>query len=118
MKKCQNLTKMLTAFDIVTQIQYEVHFWIALINTFRLIYNLFGFSEVRISPLFHCLGNDIIMTPFLVTWFSNLHILCNFEWTISLPSFNSVGCLWQVLRTDSEKHNDDVIVKSFHVVVI
>ena len=26
-----------------------------------------------------------------------------------MPSFNSVGCLWQVLLTDSEKHNDDVI---------
>ena len=24
-------------------------------------------------------GNDIILTPFLVTWFSNLHILWNLE---------------------------------------
>ena len=55
------------------------------------------------------------MMSFLVTWFSNLHILWNFEWTISLPSFNSVDCLWQVLKTDSEKHNDDVIRTSFHV---
>ena len=39
-------------FDIMAQIQQKVHFWIALINTFRMIYNLFGFAEVRIFPLF------------------------------------------------------------------
>ena len=42
-------------------------------------------------------GNDIIMTSFLATWFSNLHILWNFKQTISLQSFNAAGCLWQVL---------------------
>ena len=82
---------MPTTVDMVAQIQYEVHFWIALINTFRLIYNLFGFAEVRISPLF------LVMTSFLVTWFSNSHILWDFEWTINLPSLSPVGCRWQVL---------------------
>ena len=33
-------------------IQQKVHFWIARIKTFRLIFNLFGFEEVRILPLF------------------------------------------------------------------
>ena len=68
-----------------------------------MIYNLFGFAEVHISPLFSIVfGNDVIMTSFLVIWFSNLHILRNLEKNISLLSFNSVGCLWQVLQTDSE----------------
>ena len=30
----------------------KVHFWMALIYTFGMIYNLFGFEEVRILPLF------------------------------------------------------------------
>ena len=45
-------------------------------------------------------GNDIIMTSFLVTWLSNLHILWNLPWAISLQSFNSVGCMGQVLQRD------------------
>ena len=45
-------------------------------------------------PLFSIVfGNDVIMTSFLVTWFSNFHILWNFEWTMNLPSFNSADCL-------------------------
>ena len=84
-----------------------------------MLHNLFGFAEFRISPIFSIVfGNDFIMTSFLVTWFTNLHSLRNIEWTINMPSFNSVGCLWQVLQTDSEKHNDDVIMTSFHVVGI
>ena len=39
-------------FDTVAQIHYKVHFWIALINTFRMIYKLFGFAEDRILQLF------------------------------------------------------------------
>ena len=35
-----------------------------------MMYNLPGFSDVCIFLLFF--GNDIIMTSFLVTWFSNL----------------------------------------------
>ena len=55
-------------------------------------------------------GNDIIMTSFLVTWFSNLHILWNFEWTINLPSFNFIDRF--------KKHNDDVMMMSFQIVGI
>ena len=36
----------------------------------------------------------------------------------SLQGFNAAGCLWQVLQTNYEKHNDDVIMTSFHVVGI
>ena len=60
-----------------------------------MIYNLTGFSDVRI---FHCFGNDIIMTLFLVAWSSNLHILWNLPKAISLQKFSSVDCLGQVLQ--------------------
>ena len=41
---------------------------------------LLGFREVRISHCFFIVfSNDIIMTLFPATWFSNLHILWNFE---------------------------------------
>ena len=83
------------------------------------MYNLFGFAEVRSSLLFfHCFGNDIIMTSFLVTWFSNLHILWDFGWTISLPSFNSVRLSLASFIDRFRKHNDDVIMTSFHIVEI
>ena len=63
-----------------------------------MIYILFGSEEVCIFPLFYIvLGNDIIMTSVLVKWFQNLHILWNFEQTISLQRFNAVGRLWHVL---------------------
>ena len=48
-------------FDTVAQIQKKLHFWIALINSFRMIYILFGSAEVCIFPLFSIVfGNDII----------------------------------------------------------
>ena len=59
-------------------------------------------------------GNDIIMTSFLVTWFSNLHILWNLSRAINLQSFNAVGWLDQVLQRDYIKHNEDFIMTSFH----
>ena len=62
-----------------------------------MIYNLTGFSDVCIFIVF---GNDIIMTSFLVTWSSNLHILWNFSKAISLQIFSSVYCLGQVLQRD------------------
>ena len=40
------------------------------------------------------------MTSFLVTWFSNLHILWNIPKAISLQSFNAVEFLGQVLQRD------------------
>ena len=42
-------------------------------------------------------GKDIIMRSFLVTWFSNLHILWNLLKAISLQSFNAVDCLGKIL---------------------
>ena len=45
-------------------------------------------------------GNDIIMTSFLVTWFSNLPILWNLPKAISLKSFNAVDCADQILQRD------------------
>ena len=75
-----------------------------------MIYNLTGFSDVRI---FHCFGNDIIMTSFLLTWFSNLQILWNLPKTISLQSVSSVDC-GSSFTEGLQKHNDDVIMTSFH----
>ena len=45
-------------------------------------------------------GNDIIMMSFLVTWFSNLHILWNLPRAIILQSFSPADCLGQVLQRD------------------
>ena len=64
-----------------------------------MIYDLAGFSDVRISIVF---GNDIIMTSFPIIWFSNLHILWNLPKAISLQSFSSVDCLDQVLQRDNK----------------
>ena len=69
----------------------------ALVKTFRMIYNLTGFSDVRIFSLFFC--NYIIMS-LLVTWSSNFHILRNLPKAISLQSFSSIDCLGQVLQRD------------------
>ena len=84
-------------FDKITQIWWNLHFWIALVKTFRMAYNLTDFSDVRI---FHCFGNDIIITLFLVIWSSNLYILWNLLKAISLQSFSSVDCLGQVFQRD------------------
>ena len=46
------------------------------------------------------------MTSFLVTWFSNLHILWNLPKAIRLQSFNAVNCLGQVLQKDYKNTND------------
>ena len=73
-----------------------------------MMYNLTGFSDVRIFSLF------LVMTSFLVTWSSNLHILWNLPKSISLQSFSSIDCLGQGFQRDYKKHNDDVIMTSFH----
>ena len=63
-----------------------------------MIHNLTDLSDVRI---FHCFCNDIIiMTSFLVTWFSNLRILWKLPKAISLRGFSDVDCLGQVLQRD------------------
>ena len=50
------------------------------------------------------------MTSFLVTWFSNFHILWNLPKAIRIQSFNAVDCLGQVLQRDyKNNYNDDVI---------
>ena len=72
-------------------------FWVAIVKTVQMIYNLTGFSDVRI---FHFFGNDIIMTSCLVTWSSNLHILWNLPRAISLQSLTYVDCLGKVLWRD------------------
>ena len=51
-------------------------------------------------PHFSIFYNDIVMTSFLVTWFSNLHILWNLPKVISLQSFSDVDCHGQVLQRD------------------
>ena len=76
-----------------------------------MIYNL---TEVLGRPHFSIVfGNDIIMTSFLITWFSNLYILWNLVKAISLQSFSALDFLGQVLQRNY-KNNDDVIVTSFH----
>ena len=86
---------MLITFDTVAQIQYKITF---LNSSHENLSNDVYFFSFRIFPLSSIVfGNDIIMTSFLVTWFSNLHNLYNSKWTISLQSFNAAGCLWQVL---------------------
>ena len=61
--------KIPITFGTVTQIQQKVYFWIDLIKTFRIIYNLFGFEEVRI--LLSVFGNEVIMRSFAITGLSN-----------------------------------------------
>ena len=62
-KKSRSLIKMRITFDTAVQIQLKVNFWIVLINTFRLIYNLFSSAEVQILPLFS------VMTSFVIAGF-------------------------------------------------
>ena len=57
----------------VTPIQYNLHFWIAFIGTFPLIYNLSDYKEVQILPLF-LVTNIYVMSSvkFLNIWFHTL----------------------------------------------
>ena len=57
-----------------------------------MIFNLFGFVEVRILPLF------LVMTSFIIVELSNLHILWNIIEAISPVSFNFLGCMDLVLQ--------------------
>ena len=45
-------TYMAITLDSETQFHQKLHFRKALIITFQMIYNLSGFAEVKISPLF------------------------------------------------------------------
>ena len=53
----------------MAQIQQKVRFWIALIKTFRMMCNLFGFTEVRTLSLFLVMTS--IMTSFVITGISS-----------------------------------------------
>ena len=75
------------AFDIVAQIQEEVHFWIALINTFRMIYNFFGFAEVRIFQLF------LVMMSLWRHFLSHVLQICIFCGTLNELSACQVSIL-------------------------
>ena len=54
-----NSTYMAIIFDSEIQFHQKLHFRTALIIIFQMIYNLFGFEEVKISPLF------LVMTSFV-----------------------------------------------------
>ena len=82
-----------------------------------MMYNLTGFSgRPHFSIVF---GNDIIITSFLVTWFSNLHILWNLPKAISLESFNAVDFVGQVLQSDyknTKMTSFDIFgIQNFHI---
>ena len=47
-----NSTYMAITVDSKIQLYQKLHFRKALIITFQMIYNLFGFTEVKIPPLF------------------------------------------------------------------
>ena len=100
-------------FDTVAQIQSKLHFWIALIKTFRTIYILFRSEAVRIFPLFF--GNDIIMMllhGFLILVFLEL-------WIDYQPAKFQCGRLSLASSMERlRKHDDDVIMTSFRVVGI
>ena len=58
----------------------QIHFLIGVIKTFRAMYILFGSTEAHIFPLFSIVfGNDVIMTLFLVAWYSDLRMLWNIK---------------------------------------
>ena len=60
-------------------------------------------DKIYISVQIIMFGNDIIVMSFLVTWFSNFHILWNLPKAISLQSFSAVNCLGQVLQRNYKK---------------
>ena len=63
---------MPTNLDTVAQIQYKVHFWKALINTFRMMYIFWFRRGPNCAIVF---GNDVIMVLFVIVELSSLHIL-------------------------------------------
>ena len=76
-----------------------------------MIYNLTGFSDIRI---FHCFCNDIIMMSFLVTWFSNLHNFAELTKGYQPAKFQLCKLSGSSFTEGLQKHNHDVIMTSFH----
>ena len=73
-----------------------------------MMYYLTGFSDVCIFLL--SFGNDIIMTSFLVTWFSNLRNFVELTKGYQLAKFQRCR-----LSVKFYKNTDDVIMTSFHI---
>ena len=69
----------------------------ALVKTFRMMYCLTDFSDVRIFLLFLVLHHHDVISCHMVF---NLYILWNLPKGISLQSVNAVDCLGQVLQRD------------------
>ena len=65
-KNNQNLTNMPIIFYTVDQIKKKLHFWIALINTFRIL--LVSKRSEFFAIVF---GNDVIMMSFVIVGLSN-----------------------------------------------
>ena len=60
-------------------------------------------------------GNDVIMTSFLVTCFSNLHIFVEFTKGYHPAKFQCCRFSGVKFYKGITKHNDDVIMTSFHI---
>ena len=73
-----------------------------------MIDNLTVFSDVRI---FLCFCNDIVMTSFLVIRLSNLHI---YEKSYQNAKLKGCRLSGSSFTEKLQKHNDDVIMTSFH----
>ena len=61
-------------FHLNAHIRYNLHFLIALVKTFSMIYNLIFWT----SALFIVFGNDIIMASLLVIWSSKFAYFVEF----------------------------------------
>ena len=74
-----------------------------------MVYNLTGFLDVRIFPLF------LVMTSLKRHFLSHGFQICIFCGGYqSAKNFNAVDCLGQVLQRITKKHNNDVIMTSFN----
>ena len=87
-------------FATVAQIKQKLHFWIALIKTFSMMYILFGSAEVLIFQLFSIVfGNDIIMMSFLVTRICRLSLasfICKLRKTQWWCHHYIISCCWNL----------------------
>ena len=100
-------------FDKITQIWQNLHFWIALVKTFRMMYNLTGFSDIRTFPLF------LAMTSLWRHFLSH-----GFQISISVveltKDYQPAKFQWCKLSGSSfteglQKRNEDVIMTSLHI---
>ena len=75
---------MAITFDPDTQSQYKLHMRKALTITFRLIYNLSGFEEVRIFPLFLKCVSKICGLNLEIVAVARLYYVSNFSHSDSI----------------------------------